>query len=136
MRKLIRIMSVLCLLIAAITLVTGIPVIFGTNNGWLKFAMFRLVQNGGVMGFIGNLMNIALLAYGFTLMGWYGFKTLKSDNGKAVKAALIAGGVMSILAVISLICSISSHNFTLGDILILIFPIGYTGVIFTGTDIK
>ena len=126
-------MSVLCLLIAAITLVAGIPVIFGTNNGWLRFAMFRLVQNGGIMGFIGNLMSIALLAYGFTLMGWYGFKTLKSDNGKAV---LIAGGVMSMLAVISLICSISSHNFTLGDILILIFPIGYTGVIFTGTDIK
>ena len=53
---------------------------------------------------------------------------------KVVRSALIAGAFMTVMAVISLICSISSGIFNFGDIIVLAMPAVYTFCLFSASD--
>lgn len=132
MQKVIRILSGISGALAALSIVANAPALFGGKSWFLRFAMFNMVKSGGAMGFMGNLLGILLMFAGFGAMFWYGWKASKGEDRKAIKSALIAGVAMTVLSLLSLFCSIAGHMFTMGDILILLFPAAYTFCIFSG----
>ena len=109
--------SVLCLLVAVASVIFAL---FAKNNtgGWfVGMALFRTVQSGGFMGFIGNIFGILLTFAGFGYTGYCGLK----DNDKN---ALISSAAMLVFCVISILFAIFSPAvpFTLGDLLIAVPP--------------
>ncbi len=134
MKRTIQVISVLSGLIAVLALVLNIQVIFGGNSGFFRFAMFSMVRNGGFMGYLGNLLSMLIVVAGFGAMCIFGFKVAKGGGVKAMRPALLAGILMTLLAVISLICSIAGKMFNFGDIVILGMPAVYTFCVFAGGD--
>ena len=66
---------------------------------------------------------------------YFGLYALNGGGMKAVRPSLVAGALMSLLAVISLFCSISSGKFNFfGDIIILAMPVVYTLCMFSASD--
>lgn len=132
MKKFMQILSGICCIIAVVALVAYVPTLFGSRNWFIQMSMFSTVRSGGTTGFLGNLLNVAIICIGFGEMGWNGFKASKGEDRKAIKTALIAGSAMTVLFIISLICSIAMHIFTFGDLLMVLFAAAYTGVVFAG----
>lgn len=135
MKKTIRIISWLSGILAVLTLVLNIRVVFGGESFFFRFAMFNMVNSGGIMGYLGNLLGMMLMVIGFGAMFIFGLHALGGGGMKAVRPALAAGALMSLLAVISLICSIASGKFNFfGDIIILAMPVVYTLCMFSASD--
>ena len=130
MKRAIKVLSILSGIMALLILVAGVPVLFGNKNWFIRFAMFNMVRGGNIFGFIGNLASILLLAYLFFAMCYRGLRVAKGASTKTIKSALIAGIVVTILTIISMICSISMKMFNFGDIIIVGFPLVYTFCIF------
>lgn len=126
MRKLIDITSVLCGLIALVSLIMGIRVLTG-HGLYMGLAIFSMARQGTMLGFIGNILGIAVTCGGFGAMGFYG---LTSNRSSSRKNAFIWGLIMSAVCLLSLLCSIIAHRFNFGDILILALPLLYTFGIF------
>lgn len=123
MKEAIRITSVLCGIMAVISVVTGIRVLTG-HGYFVGLAIFSMARSGTVMGFFGNIIGMALTALGFGAMAVFGFSLGKGAAFR--KKAFVWGLVMSALCVISVICSIFAHSFNFGDIILLALPLVYT----------
>ena len=122
---------------AVLTLVLNIKVVFGGESYFFRFAMFNMVNDGGIMGYLGNLLSMLLVVIGFGSMFIFGLYALNGGGMKAVRPSLVAGALMSLLAVISLFCSISSGKFNFfGDIIILAMPVVYTLCMFSAISCK
>lgn len=134
MKKTLRILCVISGILAVLSVVLNIQVLFGGNSGLFRFAMFSMVRSGGVMGYLGNLMSMVIVAVGFGLMCISGLKALHGGGMKAVRSALTAGAVMTVMSVVSLFCSISGRSFNFGDIIILAIPALYTFLVFSCSD--
>lgn len=119
---------------AVVTVIVNFSVIFGGQSWFFRFAMFSVVRGGGIMGYLGNLMSMLLVAVGFGAMFFFGLHALKSGSIKSVRSALTAGGLMSLLALISLICSIAKGMFNFGDLIMLAMPVVYTLFMFMSSD--
>ena len=123
MKRTIRIISWLSGIMAVLTLVLNIKVVFGGESYFFRFAMFNMVNEGGIV------------VIGFGSMFIFGLYALNGGGMKAVRPSLVAGALMSLLAVISLFCSISSGKFNFfGDIIILAMPVVYTLCMFSASD--
>lgn len=123
MKETIRITSVLCGIMAVISIVTGIRVLTG-HGYFVGLAIFSMARSGTVMGFFGNIIGMALTALGFGAMAVFGFSLVKSSAIR--KKAFVWGVVMSVLCLISVICSIFARSFNFGDIILLALPVVYT----------
>ncbi len=134
MKKTITVLSIVSGLVAVLAVVLNIQVIFGGESFFFRFAMFSMMKNGGSMGYLGNLLSMLIVAVGFGGMCLSGLKAVRGGGMKAVRSALIAGGLMTLLSVISLICSIAGGMFNFGDIVILLMPAVYTFLVFSGSD--
>lgn len=133
MKRTIQILSVISGLVAVLAVVLNIQVLFGGNSWFFRFAMFSVVKNGGVMGYLGNLLSMIIVAAGFGGMCICGFK-VAAGGVKAMRPALLAGLLMTIMAVISLFCSIAGKMFNFGDLIIIALPAVYTFCVFAGGD--
>lgn len=127
MRKLIDINSALCGLVAVVSLIMGIRVITG-HGYFMGLAIFSMVRQGTVMGFLGNIIGIAVTCGGFGAMCYYGFTSYRSSSSR--KNAFIWGLVMSAICLLSFVCSIFSRTFNFGDLIFLALPLLYTFGIF------
>ncbi len=134
MKRTIQILSVISGLVAVLAVVLNIQVLFGGNSWFFRFAMFSVVKNGGVMGYLGNLLSMIIVAAGFGGMCICGFKVAAGGGVKAMRPALLAGLLMTIMAVISLFCSIAEKMFNFGDLIIIALPAVYTFCVFAGGD--
>ncbi len=134
MKRTIQILSVISGLVAVLAVVLNIQVLFGGNSWFFRFAMFSVVKNGGVMGYLGNLLSMIIVAAGFGGMCICGFKVAAGGGVKAMRPALLAGLLMTIMAVISLFCSIAGKMFNFGDLIIIALPAVYTFCVFAGGD--
>ena len=114
-----KIGSYSCLLVA---LAAVIFALFFKNmsggRGWfVGLALFRTVQSGGFMGFIGNIFGVIITFAGFAWAGVCGLK----DNDKN---ALISSATMLAVCAVSILFAIFSNGvaFTFGDLLIAVPP--------------
>lgn len=127
MRKLIDITSLLCGIVAIVSLIFGIRVLTG-HGYFIGLALFSMTRQGTVFGFIGNIIGIAVTCGGFGAMGFYGFTSPRSVSSR--KKAFIWGLVMSAVCLVSIVCSIFAGSFNFGDIIFLALPLIYTYGIF------
>lgn len=127
MRKLVDITSLLCGIVAIVSLIFGIRVLTG-HGYFIGLALFSMTRQGTVFGFIGNIIGIAITCGGFGAMGFYGLTSLRSASSR--KNAFIWGLVMSAICLVSLVCSIFAGSFNFGDIIFLALPLIYTYGIF------
>lgn len=134
MKKTITALSVLSGLVAVLSVVLNIQVLFGGQSWFFRFALLSTVRSGGIMGYLGNLMSMLIVALGFGIMCVSGLRAVSGHGMKTVRSALIAGAFMTVLAVISLICSISGHMFNFGDIVVVLMPAVYTFCVFSASD--
>ena len=134
MKRTIQVISVISGLVAVLAVVMNIQVLFGGNSWFFRFAMFSVVKNGGFMGYLGNLLSMVIVAAGFGGMCICGLKVAAGGGVKAMRPALLAGLLMTIMAVISLICSIAGKMFNFGDLIIIALPAAYTFCVFAGGD--
>ena len=133
MKKLTTIMSLLSGLIAVLAVILNFQVIFGRGM-FVGFAMFSMMRSGGFLGYIGNLLGVLTTAAAFAAMCWYGLNVTIRHKDTARRPALVSGIAVTIIALISLICSVAGHSFNFGDILILLFPVAFTFCIIQTTD--
>lgn len=134
MKKAVKVLSALCGVIALLSIILNFQVIFGKGSGFFRFAMFSMVRNGGIMGYLGNLLSMLIVAAGFGAMALFGFSAASGGGMKSVRSALVAGLIMTAMSVISLICSFAGHMFNFGDIIILALPAAFTFCVFSGSD--
>lgn len=134
MKNFIKVLSVISGIVAVLSVVLNIQVLFNGNGWFFRFAMFSMVRSGGVMGYLGNLLSMLMVAAGFGAMCWFGIGAVRGRGMKSVRSALIAGVAMTVLSVISLICAIARGMFNFGDIIILALPSVYTFCIFSESD--
>lgn len=121
MKKAVKVCSVLCAVIALLSLVFGIRALTG-HNLIIGLRLFDLAAKGSFMGFIGNIAGIALTCLGFGALAYFGFQ----DTQAARKNGFIYGAIMTAVCVISMLAAIFSHTFTLGDLFITAIPAVYT----------
>lgn len=130
MKKTITALSLLSGLVAVLSVILNIQVLFNGNSWFFRFAMFSITRGGGFMGYLGNLMSMLIVALGFGVMCVCGLRAVKGHGMKVIRSALIAGAFMTVMAIISLICSISKGIFNFGDIIVLAMPAVYTFCLF------
>lgn len=127
MKKALKVTSFLCLLVAALSVIFGIVALTSANRSFfVGFAMFNVIRQGTFMGFIGNLIGMALTFASFGLMGFYSLK------GKD-KNALIWSLIAIIMAVISLVIVLIGRMVSFGDIIITLLPVIHVFLIFKNT---
>ena len=108
-----KIGSLLCFVVAIASVIFAFFA-SGSRGGWfIGLAFFRTMQDGTFMGFIGNIFGVLLTFVGFGATGYFGFS--KSSD----KMTLYWSGGMCALCILSLIISIFSGTFPIGDILIM-----------------
>lgn len=134
MKRSIRVVSVLSGILAVFSVILNFQVIFGGSGGFFRYAMFSMVKNGGAMGYLGNLLSMVVIAAGFGAMCVFGLHAAGGGGMKSVRTALAAGGIMTVMSVASLICSIAGGIFSFGDIIILLLPALYTLLMFSASD--
>ena len=128
MKKVLKITAVLCIIMAAAAVLFGIFASKVTNRSFfMGYAMFGLVQSGGVMGFIGNL---AIVAFTVVCYGLAGLNVLADRK----KDALIWSAITSLLALASLIMAIAGKNLTMGDLVVAAIPIVQTFLVVRTAD--
>ena len=119
MKKVLKVSSVLCGILALSAIWLGFRSLFG-HGPFVSWALFSMTKSGTALGMLGNIIGIAFTAIGFGAMCFYGlFK-------KVGRNAFIWGAVMTLLSVLSLIMSIVGGSFNFGDILLLILAGAYT----------
>jgi len=123
MKETVKVTAVLCGIAALISIITGIRVLTG-HGFFIGLALFSMAKQGTALGFMGNLMGMAVTAIGFGSMAFFGLTGI-GNTGKSRKA-FIWGLVMTSLCLLSVICSIFAKSFNFGDIIILILPAVYT----------
>lgn len=106
--------SIMCFAVAAASVIFGLFA-KGSGGWFFSLAIFHNVENGTFLGLIGNIFGVLLTLGGFAVTGWFGLS--KND-----KKALISSAAMLALCVISIIISICTGDFSLGDILIMVPP--------------
>ncbi|MCM1522827.1 MAG: hypothetical protein NC120_00020 [Ruminococcus sp.] len=121
MKKTLDICSLLCGVTALLSLVFGIRAMSG-GSFFVGLRMFGMAERGTFMGFIGNLLGIAVGCLGFGSMAVCGF----SGSVKLRKNGFIYGLVMTALCIISAIAALIARDFTVGDIFIAALPAVYT----------
>ncbi|MDE5992561.1 MAG: hypothetical protein K2G87_05870 [Oscillospiraceae bacterium] len=121
MKKVINICSVLCGIVALLSLVMGIRVLTG-GRFFIGLRIFSMAENGTFISFIGNLLGIAVSCLGFGALALYGF--VSSQNAK--RNSFIYGLIMTAICLISMVASIFSRSFTIGDLFIAVLPAVYT----------
>ena len=134
MKKFIQVISVVSGIIAVLSVILNIQVLFNGTGWFFRFAMFSIVRSGGIMGYLGNLLSMLLVAAGFGAMFWFGMGAVRGRGMKSVRSALIAGAAMTVLSIISLICAIAGGMFNFGDLIILALPAVYTFCVFSASD--
>lgn len=127
MKKTIRICSFLCALMALLTLVMGIAAITG-HCFFIGIRLFSLAANGGLTGFLGNLLGAAITFFGFGALALYGFNADKDASAR--KNAFIYGCIMTLICIVSAVFSIATRRFTMGDLLAAALPAIYTFAVF------
>ena len=129
MKKALKVSSYLSLLVAALSVIFGVIALTTANRSFfMGFAMFSVIRQGTFMGFIGNLVGMALTFASFGLMGFY---TLKGNDKKALIWSLIA----VIMAVISLVIILIGKMMSFGDIIITALPVVHIFLIFKNTNV-
>ena len=129
MKKALKVTSFLCLLVAVLSVIFGIVTLTSANRSFfVGFAMFNFITSGTFMGFIGNLIGMALTFASFGLMGFYSLK------GKD-KNALIWSLIAIVMAVISLVIVLIGKMMSFGDIIITLLPAVHLFLIFKNTDV-
>ncbi|MDE6747058.1 MAG: hypothetical protein K2J72_10575 [Oscillospiraceae bacterium] len=121
MKKVINACSVLCGVTALLSLVMGIRVITG-GNFFIGLRIFSMAENGTFIGFIGNLLGVAVSCLGFGVLAVCGFGS--SQNAK--RSGFIYGLIMTGICIISMIAAIIGRSFTIGDLFIAALPAVYT----------
>ena len=128
MKKVLKITGVLCVIMAVAAVVFGIMTLSGIKRmPFMGYAMFGIVNSGGVMGFIGNL---AIIGFTVVCYGLAGLNVLADRK----KDALIWSAITSLLAIVSLIMAISGKNLTLGDLVVAAIPIIQTFLVVRTAD--
>ncbi len=127
MKQTLKIASVLCGVLTIAALITGIRALTG-NGYFFGLALFSMVRHGTVMGFFGNLVEIAFTCGGFGAMTYYGLTAFSNTHSR--KMAFIWGCVMSVLCIISMFFSMAAGSFNLGDFIVLALPMVYTFAVF------
>lgn len=111
-----KIGSLACLLVAVAAVAFAL---FSKNmGGWfVGLALFRTIQSGSFMGFIGNIFGVLITFAGFA---WAGVCGLKNND----KNALISSATMLAVCVVSMLFALFSREvaFTFGDLLIAVPP--------------
>lgn len=127
MKKALKVTSYLSLLVAVLSVIFGVITLTSANRSFfVGFAMFNVISRGTFMGFIGNLVGMALTFASFGLMGFY---TLKGNDKKALIWSLVA----VVMAVISLVIVIIGRIASFGDIIITALPVVHVFLIFKNT---
>lgn len=121
MKRVINICSVLCGIVALLSLVMGIRVLTG-HGFFIGLRIFSMAESGTFIGFIGNLLGIAVSCAGFGALAWYGF----SQSQSAKKNSFVYGLVMTGICLVSMVAAIIGREFTIGDLFILALPAVYT----------
>ncbi len=129
MKKALKVTSFLCLLVAVLSVIFGIVTLTSANRSFfVGFAMFNVIRSGTFMGFIGNLIGMALTFASFGLMVFFSLK------GKD-KNALIWSLIAIVLSVISLVIVLIGKMMSFGDIIITLLPVAHLFLIFKNTDV-
>lgn len=123
MKEVVKVSSVLCGIMALVSAIFGVRLVTG-HGFYIGIGMFAMARSGTMMGYIGNILGIAVTVVGFGLMAYLGFVSFRSQQAK--KKAFVWGVVMSGICLLSLICSIFARSFNFGDILLLVLPAAYT----------
>ncbi len=134
MKGTIRALSWLSGILAVLSVILNFRVIFGGESFFFRYAMFSMVRSGGIMGYLGNLLSMLIVAFGFGVMFFFGLRALRGGGMKAVRPALVAGAIMSLMSIVSLFCSIAGGIFNFGDLIILAMPVVYTVCLFSASD--
>ena len=121
MKKVINVCSVLCGIIALLSLVMGVRSLLGRSY-FTNFRIFSMIQTGSFFGFIGNVLGYAIMCLGFGALALYGF----GNSQSAKRKGFIYGLIMTAICLISMIASIIGRGFTIGDLLIAALPAVYT----------
>ena len=121
MKKVINICSVLCGIIAVLSLIMGIRILTG-GNFFIGLRIFNMAEKGTFISFIGNLLGVAVSCLGFGSLAVCGFQGSKS----AKRSGFIYGLIMTAICLISMIASIIGRSFTVGDLFIAVLPAVYT----------
>lgn len=128
MKKALKITSLLCLLLAVLALVVGIFAFKATNRSFfMGYALFNVIKDGGIMGFIGNVFIILFTVACYGLTGLNGLV----DNKKN---ALIWGALTCVLAIVSLISAMVGKTLTMGDFIVTAIPIAHTLFVVRSAD--
>ncbi|MBQ9946782.1 MAG: hypothetical protein IJO91_00195 [Oscillospiraceae bacterium] len=106
--------SVLCFVVAIASVIFAMFAGDAKGGWFVGLAMFRVVRDGTFMGMIGNIFGVLVTFLGFAAAGFFGM-IYKHD-----KMTLIWSGGMTALCLLSMIISICSGTFTIGDILIIV----------------
>ena len=129
MKKALKVTSFLCLLVAVLSVIFGIVTLTSANRSFfVGFSMFNVIRSGTFMGFIGNLIGMALTFASFGLMVFFSLK------GKD-KNALIWSLIAIVLSVISLVIVLIGKMMSFGDIIITLLPVAHLFLIFKNTDV-
>ncbi len=121
MKKVVTACSVLCALIALLSLVMGVKGLFGGSDFIISLAIFRFISQGTIMSFLGNVLSVVVMVYGFGMMALYGFDGTHSSK----KKGFAYGAVMTCICLLSMVFAIFGH-FTIGDLLLVALPAVYT----------
>ncbi len=122
MKKVVTACSVLSAIISIAALIFGLKGLFTSHGMIVDLALFTFIARGTFMGFIGNVLSVAVLCGGFGAMAFYGF----SDGQTANRRAFSYGIAMTIICGLSLLIAIVGRTFTIGDLLIAALPAVYT----------
>lgn len=86
MKKTITALSLLSGLVAVLSVILNIQVLFNGNSWFFRFAMFSITRGGGFMGYLGNLMSMLIVALGFGVMCVCGLRAVKGHGGDQERA--------------------------------------------------
>ena len=122
MKKAVSVCSVLCAVVALATLALGVRAVFTNNSFYVGLSLFHFAAQGTFMGFIGNILGIAVTCLGFGALALFGF----SGTQSAKKSGFIYGLIMTGICVLSMIAAIAGKSFSMGDVFITLLPAVYT----------
>ena len=128
MKKVLKITAFMCIIMAVAAVLSGIFAFNVTKRSFfMGYAMFGVIKNGGIMGFIGNL---AIILFTVMCYGLAGLNVLADRK----KDALIWSALTSLLAIISLVAALIGHKMTVGDLVVTAIPIVQTFLVVRTAD--
>lgn len=103
------------------SLIMGIRVLTG-HGFFVGLRIFSMAEQGTFIGFIGNLLGIAVSCLGFGALAVCGLGLVKNSQ----KNGFVYGLVMTGICLISMLAAIFSGSFSIGDLFIFALPAVYT----------